>query len=194
MVDTSSTFKHFISVSELKALMDQGQPMNILDCTIKGAHFPEGRLPGAQIWDADQCRDRNSKYANMLPEFDAFKAMMEKMHVSSNHMVVTYDTSVGKMMHRAAFVLRYFGHPNVRVLDGGLKAWKRADGPIVQGRDKPAELDGSVYDYSIQKAHLRSFEEIKQNIKDQSEHVLDCRGLKDWEAGHIDKAIHLNVD
>jgi thiosulfate/3-mercaptopyruvate sulfurtransferase len=50
--------------------------------------------------------------------------------VSNDHPVVCYD---GAAAPRAWWLLRYFGHERVAVLDGGLEAWVAAGGPLEAG-------------------------------------------------------------
>ena len=58
---------------------------------------------------------------------DAFMWMIEHVlaahGVNSNTPVVVYDDRSGMRAARAFWFLEYFGHPNVRLLDGGFTAW-----------------------------------------------------------------------
>lgn len=49
--------------------------------------------------------------------------------------VVVYDDWAGHAAARCWWLLRYHGHQDVRVLDGGWSAWQEAGGPIETGRD-----------------------------------------------------------
>ena len=44
--------------------------------------------------------------------------------------VVVYEEETGMRAARAFWFLEYLGHPDVRVLDGGLRAWKKASLPV----------------------------------------------------------------
>src|SRR5436305_8233970 len=58
-----------------------------------------------------------------LPDADAFGAAMRRAGVSGSRPVVVYAAGVPGPAARAWWLLRYFGHPDVRVLDGGIDAW-----------------------------------------------------------------------
>src|SRR5918993_3728886 len=52
--------------------------------------------------------------------------------------VVVYDEQSGVRAARAFWFLEYFGHPSVRVLDGGFNAWTREGLPVTQDA-RPAQ-------------------------------------------------------
>jgi thiosulfate/3-mercaptopyruvate sulfurtransferase len=68
-----------------------------------------------------------------LPDRDAFERAMRAAGVSGDRPVVVYD---GAGAPRAWWILRFFGHPSVVVLDGGLTAWEAGGYPLESG--KPA--------------------------------------------------------
>jgi thiosulfate/3-mercaptopyruvate sulfurtransferase len=59
---------------------------------------------------------------------------MRRAGVSNGRPVVVYDATGGLAAARAWWLLRYFGHPAVRLLDGGLTAWTAAGRPLESGR------------------------------------------------------------
>lgn len=58
-----------------------------------------------------------------LPSVEVFEAGMRAAGVSDDRPVVVYDDWMSIAAARAWWLLRYFGHEDVRVLDGGWKAW-----------------------------------------------------------------------
>jgi thiosulfate/3-mercaptopyruvate sulfurtransferase len=65
-----------------------------------------------------------------LPGAERFSSVMRAHGVSNDMPVVAYDAVGGTSAARAWWLLRYFGHPSVRVLDGGWPAWP---GPVEKG-------------------------------------------------------------
>src|SRR5688572_5631138 len=65
--------------------------------------------------------------------------------VSNDVPVVVYDDASGIRAARAFWFLEFFGHPSVRVLDGGLNAWTQKRLPVTQQarKPKPADWTGS---------------------------------------------------
>jgi thiosulfate/3-mercaptopyruvate sulfurtransferase len=61
--------------------------------------------------------------------------------VSRDRPVVVYDDGDAMSAARGWWTLRYFGHPDVRVLDGGYRAWAEAGLPVTTAGPAPAPGD-----------------------------------------------------
>jgi thiosulfate/3-mercaptopyruvate sulfurtransferase len=97
--------------------------------------FREGHLPGAQFVDLDRdlAAPPGAGGRHPLPDAGAFGEAMRRAGVSDDRPVVAYDENDSTAAARAWWLLRYFGHPRVQVLDGGYLAWLAADQPIETG-------------------------------------------------------------
>lgn len=97
--------------------------------------YLEGHIPCAQFVDLDrQLADPPSRRGrHPLPTADRFTVEMRTLGVSASRPVVVYDAGPSTAAARAWWVLRYFGHPQVSVLDGGLAAWVAGGGSFVGG-------------------------------------------------------------
>jgi thiosulfate/3-mercaptopyruvate sulfurtransferase len=132
-----------ISASQLMALQARQQPLVLLDCGFDlsdpGAGeraFAAAHLPGAQYAHLD--RDfsgtktgRNGRHP--LPARDALSKTLGRWGVTPGLQVVTYDDHGGVYAARAWWLLRWMGHTDVAVLDGGRAAWARAGGTLSAG-------------------------------------------------------------
>jgi thiosulfate/3-mercaptopyruvate sulfurtransferase len=76
-----------------------------------------------------------------LPAASDFATAMVAKGVSATRPVVVYDAAASIAAARAWWLLRYFGHPDVAVLDGGLAAWAAAGLPVSDERPIPASGD-----------------------------------------------------
>ena len=85
--------------------------------------FDARRLPGARFFDNDAVADPFSQLPHMLPSAADFARHMAALHVTRARPVVVYDQAGLLSAGRAAFTLAAFGHPDVRVLLGGLPRW-----------------------------------------------------------------------
>jgi thiosulfate/3-mercaptopyruvate sulfurtransferase len=90
--------------------------------------YRSGHLPGAVYVDLD--RDLSGPPGaggrHPLPDVPAFQGAMRAAGVFDGRPVVVYDDGDSVPAARAWWTLRYFGHENVRVLDGGYRAWTTA--------------------------------------------------------------------
>src|SRR5699024_1907123 len=66
-----------------------------------------------------------------LPDPDVFGAAMRAAGVDADSAVVVYDAGPATAAARAWWLLRHFGHRDVRVLDGGLARWTALGLPTV---------------------------------------------------------------
>ena len=95
-----------------------------------------GHLPGAVYVDLDtELAGAASPEAGRhpLPTASSFQQAARRWGVREDSRVVVYDTVGGTSAARAWWLLRYFGVPEVRILDGGLPAWERAGLPLEVG-------------------------------------------------------------
>ncbi|WP_214320428.1 sulfurtransferase [Nonomuraea sediminis] len=99
--------------------------------------YLEGHIPGAVFCDldADLAAPPGPDGRHPLPDAASFQAAMRRLGVSNGRRVVVYDDQGNLFAARAWWTLRYFGHQDVRVLDGGLQ------GPLVQDEPEIAEGD-----------------------------------------------------
>ncbi|MFK4108621.1 sulfurtransferase [Streptomyces sp. NPDC002176] len=104
------------------------------------AAYEAGHLPGAVFVDLNRelAAPPGPRGRHPLPDIVEFGAAMRRAGVSAGTPVVVYDGGQGWAAARAWWLLRATGHPNVRVLDGGLTAW---EGPLSTETPAPAEGD-----------------------------------------------------
>ncbi|MFE4588910.1 sulfurtransferase [Streptomyces laurentii] len=123
--------KPIISTSELVSESAGPTPPVLLDVrwSLGGPpgrpEYEIGHLPGAVYvdLDAELAGPPGKGGRHPLPDPDVFGAAMRRAGVSAGTPVVVYDGGLGWAAARAWWLLRWAGHPNVRVLDGGLAAW-----------------------------------------------------------------------
>ena len=68
-----------------------------------------------------------------MPEAADFEGAMRRAGVRDDRPVVVYDDADSTAAARAWWLLRYFGHPSVRVLNGGYRAWTGEGCPAEAG-------------------------------------------------------------
>jgi thiosulfate/3-mercaptopyruvate sulfurtransferase len=131
-----------IQARELLALMNGAGPRPaIFDCSFDLANPAAGRtqhdaghVPGALYLHLDDDLSapktgRNGRHP--LPAREAFAERLAARGVNDDSAVVLYDSSGGMYAARAWWMLRWAGHAQVAVLDGGLAAWKAIGGPLL---------------------------------------------------------------
>ncbi|WP_086710294.1 sulfurtransferase [Streptomyces antimycoticus] len=138
-----------ITASDLMSELAEEQPPLLLDVRWQLGGPPgrpayeAGHLPGAVYVDLDTelAAPPGKAGRHPLPDLSAFAAAMRRAGVSQDRRVVAYDGGQGWAAARAWWLLRWAGHPSVRVLDGGLPAWTAVGGALTTDEPDAAEGD-----------------------------------------------------
>lgn len=135
-----------ISAADLATELAGPTPPVLLDVRYRlgGPHgrpdYEAGHLPGAVFvdLDAELAGPPGDGGRHPLPDAETFGAVMRRAGVSAGTPVVAYDGDKGWGAARLWWLLRWAGHAEVRVLDGGLAAWEE---PLETAVPAPAEGD-----------------------------------------------------
>ncbi|MET7644142.1 sulfurtransferase [Streptomyces sp. NPDC005426] len=138
--------KPIISASACVSELAGPRPPVLLDVRwqLGGPHgrldYEAGHLPGAVFvdLDAELAGPAGDGGRHPLPDPEEFGAVMRRAGVGRDSSVIVYDGGQGWAAARAWWLLRWTGHRDVRVLDGGLAAWT---GELSKEVPSPAEGD-----------------------------------------------------
>jgi thiosulfate/3-mercaptopyruvate sulfurtransferase len=108
--------------------------------------YRQGHLPGAVFTDLDKVLAAPPGPAGRhpLPDPEAFQAAMRAAGVGPGRSVVVYDDGDSMAAARGWWVLRYYGHQDVRVLDGGYRAWLSAGLAVTTPAPGPTPAPGAA--------------------------------------------------
>src|SRR5215475_3176662 len=84
--------------------------------------YEAGHIPGAVYLQPDSIRDAKNA-PTFLPTAADFESMMAKLGISNTTRVVVYDERGGIYAARLWWILNYYGHANVALMDGGWVKW-----------------------------------------------------------------------
>ena len=137
--------------------------------------YAEGHLPGAFFMHLDRdlsgamsgCNGRHP-----LPNPQILAAKFGAIGISSRTQVVVYDDAEGMVSGRLWWMLRWLGHDNVAVLDGGFNRWVKEGRPLT--RDIPVVLP-TVFEVE-QRDWVVTADEVLANIASPELVVVDARG------------------
>jgi len=97
------------------------------------AQYSESHIPGAAFahLDRDLSAPKNGKNGrHPLPDPARFIAWLGAQGLKASDTVVCYDGGPGSMAARLWWMLRWVGHDNVAVLDGGFARWVKEGRPV----------------------------------------------------------------
>ncbi|MFI6583928.1 sulfurtransferase [Embleya sp. NPDC050493] len=139
-----------IKAADLAAALESSSPPLVLDVTwqlggppgidsYRIAHVPGARFVDLATELSGPHTPTGAGGRHPMPEPAAFGTAMRRLGVSPETDVVVYDAGQSVAAARAWWLLRYFGHDRVRVLDGGFGAWTAANLPVTDVVPGPAE-------------------------------------------------------
>jgi thiosulfate/3-mercaptopyruvate sulfurtransferase len=144
--------------------------------------YLQGHIPGAAFFDHQQFSDPNGAYMFTILPAAELATQIGAIGIAEDSEVIFYASGILPAATRAWWILRYAGHNNARVLNGGLVAWKKAGGEVEQGARR--------YDPAIFKGHPRpsmfaSKEEVMAAMEDGEVCTVDTLPLESYESAHI---------
>jgi len=194
-------YRTLIDAADLARLIAQGDVL-VCDCRFDLADpdagrrgYRAGHIPGAVYVDLEHDLSAVPTRTNgrhPLPDRAAFAARMAELGVTQDGLVVGYDTSGGYYASRLWWMLRWAGHGQVAVLDGGLDAWTASGHALEEGdvRAAPGDFQAS----SEARMPITEVESIEANLAQGDLLVVDARTAErfagaphplDTASGHI---------
>jgi thiosulfate/3-mercaptopyruvate sulfurtransferase len=106
--------------------------------------YKAGHIPGAVYvdWTKDIVEPEGAVKAQIAPP-ERFRAAMEDRGIGDDTAVVVVDHVNGHLAARLWWALRYYGHDNVAILEGGYRAWTGAGQSLTT--DLPEIATGAVF-------------------------------------------------
>jgi len=150
-------------------------------------------IKNAVFFSVETIADPDNSMPHMFPSAEKFARDVSTLGISSDDLVIAYDTGSWVAAPRAWWMFRAFGHPQVKVLDGGLKKWRLEGRPTVSG---PASPKPGRFEARFNPDVVRSKQEMLRNLEGRTEQVVDARPRARFEgtveepwpgrrAGHI---------
>lgn len=216
-------YSTIISAEQLQALKDSGQPFRIFDCSfdLSQPHagekqFLESHIPGAVYANLDTALSAKHGAPNAhgvitatgadapasggrhpLPNREKFATWLSSIGFANDMQAVVYDRNGANYCGRLWWMLKWAGHRNVAVLDGGLQAWSAAGGALGRG-DEPSHFQTN-FALAPQAAGLVAAQTVASNLGRPIQTLIDARAAPrftgevepmDAVAGHIPGALN----
>lgn len=182
--------------------------LRILDCTwhhvstnLDGRTQYRGRhLPNSVHFDIDHLADKSSPLPHMLPNPTDFAKKIGLQGINDGDQVVVYDRLCGgSAAARAWWMFRVFGHDKVAMLNGGYGKWTKEKLPTEMSAVRP---EPRGFTATFNPSLVRTLSEMKANLVNGAEQVIDARGPAKFDGtqedvfphkklGHIPHAVNV---
>ncbi|WP_315837987.1 3-mercaptopyruvate sulfurtransferase [Bradyrhizobium prioriisuperbiae] len=161
--------------------------------------FLAAHIPGAAFFDVDAVSDHDSPLPHMYPGEQQFARDVGDLGISSDNLVVAYDSGGWMAAPRAWWMFLSFGHTNIKVLDGGLQKWRAEHRPVQSG---PVSPKPGQFSATFNPSSIRSKDQLVDNLASQREQMIDARARNRFagtvteprpglRSGHIPSSLNL---
>lgn len=161
--------------------------------------YANAHIPGAVYvgWLTDMV-EPDAPVKMTVASSERFAALMGRLGIGDEHLVVAYDDEGNHIAARLWWALNYYGHPAVRLLDGGYPKWAAEGRPVTAEvpRHPPAPFSARL------RPEWRVMgEEVRGVIGDPRVRLVDCRGpdvfrgevTRGERKGHIPSAVNVPI-
>jgi thiosulfate/3-mercaptopyruvate sulfurtransferase len=144
--------------------------------------YANGHIPGATHFDLFGLSLIDTSEAPLKAFMFMIHHVLELRGVDENKQVVFYEANSGMRAARGVWFLEYYGHPNVKMLDGGFDAWKAAGAPVTTEATAPkAATFNSVESREV----LATAEDVLRSLNKKEIAILDTRSRGEFLGTHV---------
>ena len=182
-----------ISVTDLAAKL-KSENLVIIQCGATEeykAHLPNAvNMPHTILYN-------NIPVKNVIKPDEEMAIIFGQKGVSPDKEIVLYDEGSGKYSGRMYWILKYLGAPDVKILNGNLKAWKAARKPLSAA---PSTLKPASFTPDTNTSDWVSLSDVQGATGNANYVIIDCRTTEEYEGkaetelrkGHIPGAVNIN--
>lgn len=171
--------KYLISAEQLKSRIND-ENLVIIDVRPRNAYVM-GHIPGAvNMWKEDFSRV-NGWIDCQIPSAEYFSFICQNRGINNNSEIIIYDEKTSLWSSRLWWIFNFFGHNRVRILDGGLAAWKN----YAYQTKIFAVLPKTRGDFSVQNVKnswLIDSDTLSLKIKNNNYLILDTRSPAEFSS------------
>jgi thiosulfate/3-mercaptopyruvate sulfurtransferase len=164
--------------------------VRVLDARCKG-NYLDGHVPGAAWVD-------HVTWARAFADgrdHEGWARRIGALGIGRDTPVVVYDNNRANDAARVWWILRYWGVRDVRLLNGGWRAWQAAGGQVEKGENRPRSVEVKL---EPQVARLATRQQIVEGLAGKPQ-ILDARSADEYcgkietakRNGAIPGAVHL---
>lgn len=171
--------------------------VRLLD-TRPASQFAGGHLPGAFHLDPFGISLIDSRTEPLRAFEWIMQHLLELRGVTRDEPVVVYEENSGMRAARLVWLLALFGHPDARVLDGGIARWRAERRAIVRDAVREPEA-ASVLVIDRHAEHLATVADVLAAVGKRDTVIVDARSRAEYtgelvrasRGGAVPGAVHL---
>ncbi len=152
--------------------------------------FLEKHIIDAQFFDVDVFSDHSPEAVHphmLIRDEKRISELLGNLGIRNDYKIMLYDNSDLHSACRALWQFKMFGHNSnlLYILDGGFQAWEKAGGKTESGQPT---VTPKTYTARFEPAFLRTLTEIKANLANPTEQIVDVRHPVRYSGGPESRA------
>jgi thiosulfate/3-mercaptopyruvate sulfurtransferase len=173
----------------------QDTNIRIVDCDNRDA-YRRAHIPGAITFRGhNYLKEKEGALYIMGPE--QFTETMSALGIGDDTVVIVYDGFSSLYAARVWWALNYYGHTQVKVLNGGWDKWLAEGRPATMTEPRPTKV---AFTPRAQEELIARWDYVRDSIGKPSRTLLDVRSDGEWtgenargtkRGGRIPTAVHL---
>ena len=144
--------------------------------------YVNGHIPGATHFDLFGLSLIDTSDAPLKAFMFMIQHVLELRGVSESKEVVFYEDNSGMRAARGLWFLEYYGHPNVKMLDGGFRAWKAAGAPVTSDATPPKTAPFKIAE---RRDVLATTDDVLRSLGQKQIAILDTRSAGEYRGTHV---------
>jgi thiosulfate/3-mercaptopyruvate sulfurtransferase len=161
------------------------------------SEYKNGHVPGAVNIDLFQLHWFDTTKRGIRDFNRQSRLLLSNIGICKDSNVIFYDNVSGISSARGVWLLLYFSHKNVCMLDGGFEKWKREKLPV---EVKSNQLRNVLFRGKINSKIITDANEVRKSIKNNNVVIVDARSIEEYDGsevraarrGHIPSAINID--
>lgn len=144
--------------------------------------YARGHIPGATHFDLFGLSLVDTSEAPLKAFMFMIHHVLELRGVSEKKEVIFYGTNSDMRAARGLWFLEYYGHPDVKMLDGGFKAWQAAGAPVATDGVAPKE---TKFQIAERREVLATADDVLHSLDRKNTAILDTRSKGEYFGTHV---------
>jgi thiosulfate/3-mercaptopyruvate sulfurtransferase len=144
--------------------------------------YANGHIPGATHFDLFGLSLIDTSEAPLKAFMFMIHHVLELRGVNESKEVVFYEDNSGMRAARGLWFLEYYGHPNVKMLDGGFRAWKAAGAPVTSDARPPKTAPFKIAE---RRDVLATTDDVLGSLGQKQIAILDTRSEGEYLGTHV---------
>ena len=133
----------------------------------------------------------------LLPAANVAK-QLGAVGITASKTIILYDGGSEKYSGRMYWILKYMGATDVKILDGGMPAWKAARKPVTRSA---TSVKGATFTAKVHPEYLATMAEVQKAANGGAYIIIDARAANEFDGtnpettldrpGHVPSAINI---